>query len=433
MSTDKIPTSKIERAMKFASTGAKVGGNYLKHFANKAVGNESTQEDLDKANADAIFAALGELKGSALKAAQILSMDKNILPKAYIDKFAMAQYSAPPLSLPLVVKTFHQYFKKSPLDIFETFSKEAIHAASMGQVHKATLNGKTLAVKIQYPGVADSVESDLNMVKPIAMKIMNVNPDEMEQHFAEIKERLIEETDYNLELQRSMMLSEKCKDIAGIVFPNYYPDLCCERILTMDWMDAQPIKEFIATNPTQEMRNKVGQSIWNFYQYQVGVLHTFHADPHPGNFLIFPDGTVGIIDFGCVKALSLDFYNSYSRLIEKDIVFDDVQLRKVFEELTLILPNDSETVKDYIFNFGAKTIRHITKPFFADSFDFGDENFIKDIISKDDINDLKSAFLKNRQARGPKDAIYLNRTYFGLYNILNELKAIIDTREYRNN
>jgi predicted unusual protein kinase regulating ubiquinone biosynthesis (AarF/ABC1/UbiB family) len=415
-----IPTSKVSRAIKFAKTGAKMGGNYLKHYAGKVMGSIATDEDLDKANADLVFETLGELKGSALKAAQLMSMDKNILPKAYVEKFALAQYSAPPLSYPLVVKTFQQYFKKSPLDIFDEFSKEAIHAASMGQVHRA--------VKVQYPGVADSVVSDLAIVKPIAMKIMNANENEVAEHFKEITERLIEETDYKLELHRSVMLSEKCAHVQHIKFAKYYPEFSCERILTMDWLEGKPIKEFIADNPSQELKNKVGQAIWDFYTYQVHTLHTFHADPHPGNFLIDEQGNVGIIDFGCVKQLPEAFYHSHMRLINKDIVFDDDKLFNVLMDLKIIHENDTEQLRQYFYQFVAKSIRHITKPFFTDYFDFGDEKFIEDVINKDELLELKKELLKTRQARGERDALYLHRTYFGLYSILHELKAVVKTK-----
>ena len=164
---DKIPTTKVKRAAKLVSTGAKIGGNYVKYYAKKAVGNENARKDLFEDNADDIYESLSELKGSALKMAQIMSMDKGMMPTAFTEKFAQAQYSAPPLSYPLVVKTFRAQFGKAPTEMFDTFSRHAVNAASIGQVHKATLNGKEYAVKIQYPGVADSVKSDLKLVKPI--------------------------------------------------------------------------------------------------------------------------------------------------------------------------------------------------------------------------------------------------------------------------
>jgi predicted unusual protein kinase regulating ubiquinone biosynthesis (AarF/ABC1/UbiB family) len=191
-----------------------------------------------------------------------------------------------------------------------------------------------------------------------------------------------------------------------------------------------PLKAFMNTNPSQELRNKVGQTIWDFYQYQVRVLHMFHADPHPGNFLIDANGKVTVIDFGCVKVLTTEFYNSYSRLLSSEWVHNDEKLLQVLKDLTLIFDTDTEKTKTYLFQFAAKTIRHITQPFFAETFDFGDDNFIQNIINRDEIYELKKELLKSRQARGPKDAIYLNRTYFGIYSILNELKAVIKTNNF---
>ena len=134
----KIPTSKVKRAAKLIGTGAKVGGNYVKYYANKVIGDKNAKEKLDKENAEDIYQSLSELKGSALKMAQVMSMDKSMLPKAMTDKFAQAQYNAPPLSYPLVVKTFRQMFGKTPTELFDSFEKEAKHAASIGQVHLAT-------------------------------------------------------------------------------------------------------------------------------------------------------------------------------------------------------------------------------------------------------------------------------------------------------
>src|SRR5690606_4503631 len=144
----KIPTSKVERATSFLRTGAKLGGNYIKHYSKKAFNPDLSRDQLDSDNASDIYESLSELKGSALKVAQMMSMDKNIMPKAYTDKFSLAQYSAPPLSYPLVVKTFQKYFGKGPSEIYDTFSKNAVNAASIGQVHLATLGSRKLAVKI---------------------------------------------------------------------------------------------------------------------------------------------------------------------------------------------------------------------------------------------------------------------------------------------
>ena len=157
---DKIPTNKIERAGQLVKTGCKVGGNYLAYYGEKMVNPSLSKEKLNENNAEDIYDGLKNLKGSALKVAQMLSMEKSILPRAYTEKFSLAQFSIPPLSAPLVRKTFKKYLGKTPEEVFDTFSENSINAASIGQVHKATKNGKELAVKIQYPGVAESIGSD---------------------------------------------------------------------------------------------------------------------------------------------------------------------------------------------------------------------------------------------------------------------------------
>src|SRR5690606_40080858 len=132
---------------------------------------------------------------------------KNLLPQAYQDKFSLAQYTAPPLSYPLVVKTFQKQFAKLPEQIFDTFTKSAVNAASIGQVHQATLEGKKLAVKVQYPGVADSVSSDLKLVRPFAVRLLNMNGKELDHYMEEVEGKLLEETDYVLEVERSQYIS----------------------------------------------------------------------------------------------------------------------------------------------------------------------------------------------------------------------------------
>ena len=160
-SIDRIPTSKLQRASKLVSTGAKVGVNYIKYYGEKiSKSEEVAKQNLNKNNAEDIYDTLKQLKGSALKVAQMLSMEKNLLPRAYVEKFSLAQFSVPPLSSPLVTKTFKKYLGKEPEAVFDEFDSNSVNAASIGQVHRAKKNGKALAVKIQYPGVADSIKSD---------------------------------------------------------------------------------------------------------------------------------------------------------------------------------------------------------------------------------------------------------------------------------
>jgi predicted unusual protein kinase regulating ubiquinone biosynthesis (AarF/ABC1/UbiB family) len=422
-----IPTSKVQRAAKFISTGAKVGGNYMKHYAKKVVNPSMTKEELHTNNATDIYNSLSELKGSALKVAQMMSMDKNILPRAYQDKFTMAQYSAPPLSYPLVVKTFQKYFGKSPEQIYDTFTRSAVNAASIGQVHQAIQNGKKLAVKIQYPGVADSVSSDLKLVRPFALRLLNMNEKELDHYMAEVEEKLLEETDYVLEVQRSKEISGACSHIEDLVFPTYYENLSSDRIITMDWIEGKHIKEWLETNPTQEQKNRIGQALWDFYHHQVHNLMQVHADPHPGNFIIQNNDKLGIIDFGCVKVIPEDFYKGYFSLIKRELLINEEELNEIFYGLEFISDKDTAEEKVYFKNIFKDMISLLGKPFHVETFDFADNSYFEQIFQLGDRISNDKMFRKSRQARGSRHGLYINRTYFGIYNLLNQLEANIVT------
>jgi predicted unusual protein kinase regulating ubiquinone biosynthesis (AarF/ABC1/UbiB family) len=376
-----IPTSKVARATTFVKAGVKVGGNYIKHYAKKIVDPSLTKEDLHRDNAEDIYDSLSNLKGSALKVAQMMSMERGLLPRAYTEKFAMSQYSAPPLSAPLVIKTFKTYFGKSPSELFDSFNMGAANAASIGQVHSATLNGKKLAVKVQYPGIADSVSSDLKIARPLAVQLLNLNDLEIDRYFKEVEEKLLEETDYELELKRSVEITDAVGHIENLFFPKYYKELSSKRILTMDWIDGMHMAEFLATNPSQEIRNKIGQSLWDFYDYQFHTLRKVHADPHPGNFLMTADGRLGILDFGCIKEIPDDYYDNYFALINPDTLIDEKEIEAIFTNLQFVVDTDTPQEKKLFTDLFVQMTSLLGRPFEFQTFNFGDDEYFNEVYA----------------------------------------------------
>jgi predicted unusual protein kinase regulating ubiquinone biosynthesis (AarF/ABC1/UbiB family) len=420
---DRIPVSKVQRAGKFIKTGAQIGTNYLKHYGKKLINPETSRESLHEDNAKDIYNSLSELKGSALKVAQMLSMDKNLLPTAYQQKFAMAQYSAPPLSYPLVVKTFQKYFGKGPERIFDSFTHKAVNAASMGQVHLATLGEKKLAVKIQYPGVADSVQSDLAMIKPIALSMFNLNPVEYDEFIQEVEMRMMEETDYALELKRSIDLSGKSRHLKNVIFPKYYPEYSSPKILTMDWIEGRPLGEILQSQLPDGAGDKLGQAMWDFYHFQMHQLRAVHADPHPGNFIITKDHQLGIIDFGCVKVIPDKFYSVYFQLLDEDILTDEKKMERVFQQLSFIHPSDTPKERAFFVGVFRKLVGLLGRPFRSEVFDFSDKAYFESLYQFGEELTKMKELRNSKKARGVRDAVYINRTYFGLYNILHDLRA----------
>jgi len=423
-SIDRIPTSKIQRASKIVSTGLKVGVNYAKYYGQKLVIDENqAKHELNSANAEDIYDGLKELKGSALKVAQMLSMEKNILPRAYVEKFSLAQFSVPPLSAPLVKKTFRRYFSKNPEDVFDRFSEQSVNAASIGQVHKAVLGEKTLAVKIQYPGVAESISSDLALVKPIAKKMFNIKGEGSDEYFLEVEHKLIEETDYTRELNQSAQMAEDCGHIPNLRFPTYYPELSCDRILTMDWMQGQHLSDWCQSPFTSEQGQNLGQTLWDFYMYQMHVLRRIHADPHPGNFLIDDQDNLMVIDFGCLKEIPEDFYGPYFELAQKENLQNPEYFERQLYALEILKPEDSPKEKEFFRSIFHEMLSLFTKPFQGEIFDFSNQEFFDQIgeLGQKYAND--SALKEMNGNRGSKHFIYINRTFFGLYNLMFDLKA----------
>src|SRR6195952_832571 len=370
-----IPTTKIQRSSRFVKTGFKIGGNYIKHYSKKLFNPNRTNDELNSDNAADIYESLSELKGSALKVAQMLSMDKNLLPKAYVDKFTQSQYNAPPLSGPLIVQTFKKYFGKTPVEIYDKFNLKSTNAASIGQVHEAELNGEKLAVKIQYPGVGDSISSDLKLVKPFAFRLLGMSEKELDIYMREVEERLLEETDYELEIRRSIEFSNACADLDNVVFPTYYPELSSKRIITMDWLEGKHLREFLQTNPSQQLRDLIGQALWDFYNFQQHELRAVHADPHPGNFMITPEGKLGIIDFGCIKEMPDDFYYPFFLLTSSNLFDNREETIKAFRELDMIHKDDSPQQIEFYYSMYKQMISLFAKPYITDSFDFSQTAF----------------------------------------------------------
>lgn len=426
MSQEKITVSKIGRAGKLINTGAKVGVNYMKHYASRLTGN-SSKDNLEEENAKDIYNAFSQLKGGPLKVAQMLSMGDQVLPKAYVKQFEKSQNEVDPLSYPLVRKIIRKAFGKNPESIFDDFSKEAVNAASIGQVHLGFIGKKKYAVKIQYPGVAESLKSDLRLIAPVATQFLGFKKSEIAPYLEEVEAKLMEETDYEQELLNGLRIIKGCRSLEGIVFPDFEKSLSNKRVITMSWIEGLSVKEWLQTNPTQEERNSIGQRLWNFYQHQIHDLKIMHADPHPGNFLIDQKNRLGIIDFGCVKAIPDDFYHSYLNLLKAGM--DDMyslEFQKALISLDLLKSDENESEKALLLDTFAKMFSLVAKPLFSESFDFSDDTYFKQIFEQGEELS-KNSEMRAISARGSKHFIYFNRTYFGLYQLLSQIKANVKT------
>lgn len=427
-SQDSVIRSKVGRAAKLVGTGAKIGGNYLKFYAKKVATGKEDRESLHEDNAQDIYNSLSQLKGSALKVAQMLSMDKAILPKAYTQKFALSQYSAPPMSGPLVMKTYQSALGHYPSQDFDRFDSKSLAAASIGQVHVAEKAGKMYAVKIQYPGVAEAIKSDLKLVKPVANAMFGLPEKEMQKYFEEVEEKLLEETRYDLELQRGQEVAAACSHIENVHFPQYYPQWSTSKVLVMDLLQGQHLAEYLQTQPSEEEKNQVAQALWDFYEYQLHELRCIHADPHPGNFLFTQKATVGVIDFGCVKEVPDDFYHSYFPLLIQEVQENPEIINKLMRGVEMIFPGDSDRLQQELTEAFLRMTRLLSRPFHHAEFHFTHE-YLDEIYEEGERIYQLPEVRKPTQPRGSKHALYVNRTYFGIYSLMADLNATIVNKD----
>jgi predicted unusual protein kinase regulating ubiquinone biosynthesis (AarF/ABC1/UbiB family) len=283
------------------------------------------------------------------------------------------------------VRTFRREFGKYPREVFDTFEAQSAHAASIGQVHRATRGGRTFAVKIQYPGVAESLRSDLGVVKPIALRILGLRERDVAAYFREVETRLLEETDYEKELSSAMTLSAACAHLPQIRFPEYHPEFSNRRVITMDWMDGELFDVFADGPAPQELRNSIGQAMWDFYAHQIHNLRIFHADPHPGNFLVSGEHLC-VLDFGCTKSIDAEFHAKQFAFLDPEIQTNPTRLAAAMESMSILLPSDTPAQRARLTALCRTSLELLSRPFRTGEFDFGDPTLMSAIYELGEEN-----------------------------------------------
>jgi predicted unusual protein kinase regulating ubiquinone biosynthesis (AarF/ABC1/UbiB family) len=295
-------------------TSGAVGG-----IAARVAGERLFGVKTDRAgHAEDLKAVLGGLKGPLMKVAQFLSTIPDALPPEYAAELAQLQANAPAMGWPFVNRRMRAELGPDWQAKFASFSREAAAAASLGQVHRATLpDGRAVACKLQYPDMASVVEADLRQLK-LAMAVYRRmdNAIQQEEIYKELSERLREELDYareaaNMRLYRTMLASEP-----GVHVPEPIAGYCTSRLLTMTWLEGRALMRRLEENPPQEERNAIALNLfkaWYVPLYRYGVIH---GDPHLGNYQVRGDGGVNLLDYGCIRVFQPHFIRGVIDLYE---------------------------------------------------------------------------------------------------------------------
>ncbi len=308
------------RVRRYARVGAAVGG-----LAARLAGQRYLGMKLDRdRHAAELAAALGGLKGPLMKVAQIMSTIPDALPKEYVAELAQLQADAPSMGWPFVKRRMTTELGPNWQKRFFSFEHEAAAAASLGQVHRAmSHDGKRLACKLQYPDMQSAVEADLSQLRLIFSIYERYDRAIVTKDIhAEIAARLREELDYRLEAKHMALYGEMLAKEKHVEVPVPVSDLSTGRLLTMSWLDGTPLMSFIKAHDDIEMRNRVAYNMfraWYVPFYYYGVIH---GDPHLGNYTLKPDGSVNLLDFGCIRIFGASFVQGvidlYHALLNND-------------------------------------------------------------------------------------------------------------------
>ena len=308
--TEPPRTGRLARGTITGIAAARIGMAQLGHRVRTP--SAQAQADHEAALGRILFGALGQLRGSALKVSQLLSMHPGLLPDGVRQELARAHHQAPPLNRALVGRVFRQAFGQEPEALFEHFEPTAFAAASLGQVHRAQLAGHgTVAVKVQYPGIAATITSDMQLIRAALRALAHTDMPlpantVVDSVMTEIEATLLREVDYLQEAEQLQWFAEHAA-LPGVVLAQPILSHPRAQVLPQQFRPGQHLQAWLATEPTQAQRDLAGQHLWDWFMHCLFVLGRVHADPHPGNFLFAPDGTVGVLDFGCTRSLSKHF------------------------------------------------------------------------------------------------------------------------------
>ena len=428
-------TSKLKRSA--------ISGLALAHAGITHVGHRVRQlarDEVDKVEARAqheaelgriLYRALNQLKGTALKVSQLLSMEANFLPAGIRSELAKACYRVTPLNRALIHKVFTREFSLAPEEMFAQFEPHSFAAASLGQVHLArSANGIKLAVKVQYPGIASSIGSDIKMLQGILQTLamgsdLLPRKELIDRMMHEIEHKLSEELDYEHEAEQLRWFGANVS-LPGIVIPRVLEEQSSRRILTMQHLEGMHLEAWLGTNPTPTQRDHFGQLLYDWFWYSVRQLGRLHADPHPGNFLFMPDGQLGVLDFGCTKTISVEFCQAmtqgWSALLDAPSEDNYAKVRAAYIDVGVISPELSLTeFIDALIPAIMSLIDWQLQPFRSAQFDFSH----KSPYPSPERNNSKT--MMNIAAGFHEDLPYFDRAYFGLMHMLKKIGATVVT------
>ncbi len=375
---EEVPSGRWGRMVRLGGLGLRVGSSaVVGRIGNKLIPRSkekkraSATRRIEK-NAEKVVKVLGRLKGASMKVGQILSADPDLVPAQFSNVLSSLQKSAPPMTYVTVKEQIESSLQQPIEAIFSFFDPDPIGAASIGQVHRGTLKtGEDVAVKVQYPGIVSSIESDLkNLGTLLTLGRAVVNKKRLDEWLEEVERAVLEEADYTIEAKNLERACEVFEGKGGLRVPKPYPEWTREAVLTMEYIEGEKLDEALAELGPGPQRDSIFERFIMLYVWMFHEVCEMHADPHPGNFLLDKDDNLVVLDFGCVKHFEQAFTDGVLKILDAVWENDDNRAAGLYQELGF----GKEGANPNIFD--AKLIRQyhelILEPFLKDEpFAFG--------------------------------------------------------------
>jgi predicted unusual protein kinase regulating ubiquinone biosynthesis (AarF/ABC1/UbiB family) len=422
----KIPRSRLGRS---ARVGIRAGLEGARFAGAKATGvvrsrdaRQERMEGLALDSAERLVETLGTMKGAAMKMGQLASfIDTEYLPEEYRElyqsKLGQLRTSAPAMPWEKVRKVIDEEYDEPCLDVFREIEQEAFAAASIGQVHRAVLHdGRRVAVKIQYPGIDAAIRADLSNAGMILRLAKAIAPGlDSKAVAAELKERVLEELDYEYEAHNQRVFSRAYRGHPFIYVPDVITRLSRGRVLVTEYVEGHSFDDIKQLD--QERRTRFGEIVFRFYLGSIYQLQHFNADAHPGNYLLLDDGRVAFLDFGMTKRLDVEQIRLEEEVIKARLDHDPERLRQKLHELGFLRDPqriDAERLMAHVDAVGGWYLEDVEREVTSE--------YVMGVIAA--MSDPRSHFYAlMRRENVPANELMGRRMEIGVLAVLGQLRA----------
>lgn len=409
-------TGGLRRMWSTASLTSKLGVKAASRVLFKKQRRDDEEVDLDEATrsteaaiatARELVTRMGHLKGLVMKAGQIASYMPGTLPPAAQQVMAELQAQSTPMSWAKLEEVLRAELGAPPAQLFDSIEERPCAAASIGQVHRAVHRGTPVAVKIQYPGIEDAIRSDLKMVGVIARLSSVGSPLDGGALAAELRERLLEECDYEREAASQALFGKLLASVPGAHVPGVASERTSRRVLTTVFVEGHRLAD-----APREIADRAGHIIFRACFELLFKRCIYNADPHPGNYLVARDGDVTFLDFGCVRRFDPAMIATWKRMARAILDEDQAGFQEGFRALGFVGKE-----KKFDWDYQYRAMRHLYRPYLEPSFQYT-AGFVAEtfgILMFDNPNRMKIAM--------PPEWLFLNRLQWGLNAVLAQLGA----------